>query len=411
MKKIQEINIEDFDYPLPEEKIARHPLEKRSDSRLLHYHDGHIEDRSFREIVSLFRPNDLWVVNNTRVIPARIKFTKSTGAAIEIFCLEPLQWDYTQALSQTSSVQWKCFVGGAKKWKEGPLTLALSIHGKEIILSAWCLEKIDNAFHIEFNWEGATFSEILDAVGELPIPPYLNRDTEPEDYDRYQTLFAELSGSVAAPTASLHFDEGVLHDLKSKGVQQQSLTLHVGAGTFKPVNTTQLGEHIMHAEYFEVGQTLIQAWIDQWKNQGRIIVVGTTALRTLESVFWIAHENLEPNEKGLFHVDQWLPYQITTSKNRIHVMEQLLEKMKGEGREKLIGTTQILMGPSYTIQSADVLITNFHQPKSTLLLLVNAAIGEDWKKIYHHALSNGYRFLSYGDSSWLEIKNGQAPKS
>ena len=404
MKKIQEINIEDFDYPLPDEKIARHPLEKRSDSRLLYYRDGEIEDRSFRDIVALFRSDDLWIVNNTRVIPARIKFTKSTGATIEIFCLEPLQWDYTQALSQTTSVRWKCFVGGAKKWKEGPLFHSVVIEGKEVILSALCLEKVDNAFYIEFNWEGATFSEILDAIGELPIPPYLNRDTEPEDYDRYQTLFAELSGSVAAPTASLHFDQEILSQLKEKGVQQQSLTLHVGAGTFKPVNTTKLGEHIMHAEYFEVSQSLISTWINQWKNKGKIIVVGTTALRTLESVFWLAHENLSPQEDGLYHIDQWLPYQITTSKDRIQILEQLLEKMKSEGREKLVGTTQILMGPSYTIQSADVLITNFHQPKSTLLLLVHAAVGEDWKKIYNHALTHAYRFLSYGDSSWLAIK-------
>jgi S-adenosylmethionine:tRNA ribosyltransferase-isomerase len=404
VKKIQEINIEDFDYPLPDEKIARHPLEKRSDSRLLYYRDGEIEDRSFRDIVALFRSDDLWIVNNTRVIPARIKFTKSTGATIEIFCLEPLQWDYTQALSQTTSVRWKCFVGGAKKWKEGPLFHSVVIEGKEVILSALCLEKVDNAFYIEFNWEGATFSEILDAIGELPIPPYLNRDTEPEDYDRYQTLFAELSGSVAAPTASLHFDQEILSQLKEKGVQQQSLTLHVGAGTFKPVNTTKLGEHIMHAEYFEVSQSLISTWINQWKNKGKIIVVGTTALRTLESVFWLAHENLSPQEDGLYHIDQWLPYQITTSKDRIQILEQLLEKMKSEGREKLVGTTQILMGPSYTIQSADVLITNFHQPKSTLLLLVHAAVGEDWKKIYNHALTHAYRFLSYGDSSWLAIK-------
>jgi S-adenosylmethionine:tRNA ribosyltransferase-isomerase len=404
VKKIQEINIEDFDYPLPDEKIARHPLERRSDSRLLYYRDGEIEDQSFRDIVALFRSDDLWIVNNTRVIPARIKFTKSTGATIEIFCLEPLQWDYTQALSQTTSVRWKCFVGGAKKWKEGPLFHSVVIEDKEIILSALCLEKVDNAFYIEFNWEGATFSEILDAIGELPIPPYLNRDTEPEDYDRYQTLFAELSGSVAAPTASLHFDQEILSQLKEKGVQQQSLTLHVGAGTFKPVNTTKLGEHIMHAEYFEVSQSLISAWINQWKNNGRIIVVGTTALRTLESIFWLAHENLSPQEDGLYHIDQWLPYQITNRKDRIQILEQLLMKMKSEGLEKLVGTTQILMGPSYTIQSADVLITNFHQPKSTLLLLVHAAVGEDWKKIYNHALTHDYRFLSYGDSSWLAIK-------
>jgi S-adenosylmethionine:tRNA ribosyltransferase-isomerase len=192
--------------------------------------------------------------------------------------------------------------------------------------------------------------------------------------------------------------------LNEKGVQQQSLTLHVGAGTFKPVNTTKLGEHIMHAEYFEVSQSLISAWINQWKNNGRIIVVGTTALRTLESVFWLAHENLSPQEDGLYHIDQWLPYQINTRKDRLQILEQLLLKMKREGLEKLVGTTQILMGPSYTIQSADVLITNFHQPKSTLLLLVHAAVGEDWKKIYNHALNHDYRFLSYGDSSWLAIK-------
>ena len=352
----------------------------------------------------MFLPNDLWVVNNTKVIPARLHFKKSTGAIIEIFCLEPLQMDYTQALSQRQSVIWKCFVGGAKKWKDGALNLTIVVNDKEVILSAECLEKIENAFIIEFKWDGPTFSEILDAVGELPIPPYLNRDTEPEDYDRYQTLFAETSGSVAAPTASLHFDEKVLDAFKQKGVTKMSLTLHVGAGTFKPVNTAQLGDHVMHAEYFEVSRDLIERWVKQWQNSGRLIVVGTTALRTLESIFWIAHENLIPDDNGLFHVGQWLPYERKEDKETLLVMEELLSKMIKNNWDKLVGTTQIIIGPSYQIKTADVLITNFHQPKSTLLLLVYAVVGSDWRKIYQHALEQEYRFLSYGDSSWLETK-------
>ena len=404
MNKIQEINIEHFDYPLPDNRIAKYPLANRSDSKLLHYSKGQISDKRFTDIVDLFLPNDLWVVNNTKVIPARLHFTKSTGASIEIFCLEPLHMDYTQALSQKNTGVWKCFVGGAKKWKDGELYLPVQVNGKEVILSAQCLEKFENAFIIAFKWEGATFSEILDAIGELPIPPYLNRDTEPEDYDRYQTLFAETSGSVAAPTASLHFDEKVLEGIAEKGVTKMPLTLHVGAGTFKPVNTTQLGDHIMHAEYFVVSRELIEQWVKQWQNGGRIIVVGTTALRTLESIFWIAHENLMPDDSGFFHVGQWLPYECQKRRNPLNVMEDLLAQIIENDWSKLVGTTQIIMGPSYQVRSADVLITNFHQPKSTLLLLVYAAIGEDWKSVYHHALVKNYRFLSYGDSSWLEIK-------
>ncbi len=404
MNKIQEINIQDFDYPLPDNRIAKYPLENRSDSKLLHYSKGQISNKRFTDIVDLFLPNDLWVVNNTKVIPARLHFKKSTGAIIEIFCLEPLQMDYTQALSQRQSVIWKCFVGGAKKWKDGALNLTIVVNDKEVILSAECLEKIENAFIIEFKWDGPTFSEILDAVGELPIPPYLNRDTEPEDYDRYQTLFAETSGSVAAPTASLHFDEKVLDAIKQKEVTKMSLTLHVGAGTFKPVNTAQLGDHVMHAEYFEVSRDLIERWVKQWQNSGRLIVVGTTALRTLESIFWIAHENLIPDDNGLFHVGQWLPYERKEDKETLLVMEELLSKMIKNNWDKLVGTTQIIIGPSYQIKTADVLITNFHQPKSTLLLLVYAVVGSDWRKIYQHALEQEYRFLSYGDSSWLETK-------
>lgn len=404
MNKIQEINIQDFDYPLPDNRIAKYPLENRSDSKLLHYSKGQISNKRFTDIVDLFLPNDLWVVNNTKVIPARLHFKKSTGAIIEIFCLEPLQMDYTQALSQRQSVIWKCFVGGAKKWKDGALNLTIVVNDKEVTLSAECLEKIENAFIIEFKWDGPTFSEILDAVGELPIPPYLNRDTEPEDYDRYQTLFAETSGSVAAPTASLHFDEKVLDAIKQKGVTKMSLTLHVGAGTFKPVNTAQLGDHVMHAEYFEVSRDLIERWVKQWQNSGRLIVVGTTALRTLESIFWIAHENLIPDDNGLFHVGQWLPYERKEDKETLLVMEELLSKMIKNNWDKIVGTTQIIIGPSYQIKTADVLITNFHQPKSTLLLLVYAVVGSDWRKIYQHALEQEYRFLSYGDSSWLETK-------
>jgi S-adenosylmethionine:tRNA ribosyltransferase-isomerase len=266
-----------------------------------------------------------------------------------------------------------------------------------------CVDRGDNGFVIDWKWDLGQFSEVLEAIGELPIPPYLNRATEEEDYDRYQTLFAKWEGSVAAPTASLHFDETVIAALKQKGVTQGQLTLHVGAGTFKPVSADTLGNHEMHAEYFEVSLAFITQWMEKLKQGNRTIVVGTTALRTLESLYWLGNEHATPDEHGLFHLGQWSPYQEMPENSLIQNLEYLYQKATDSGLDVIAGTTQIIIGPGYTIKTIQALITNFHQPKSTLLLLVHAIVGEDWKKIYQSALDNDYRFLSYGDSSWLSV--------
>ena len=393
----------DFDYALPEERIALHPLARRSDSKLLHYEKGNITHRQFIDIVDLFEPDDFWVVNNTKVIPARIHFQKSTGGVIEIFCLEPIDMDYTSALTAKEKCTWLCFVGGAKKWKEGSLFKTYSLHGQSGTVSVTCVHRGDNGFVIEWTWDVGQFSEVLEAIGELPIPPYLNRATEEEDYDRYQTLFAQWKGSVAAPTASLHFDEKVINALMAKGVTQGQLTLHVGAGTFKPVSAETLGHHDMHAEYFEVSLDFLAKWIDKLKKGDRTIVVGTTALRTLESLYWLGNERAVPDENGLFHLGQWTPYQEKTETSLLDNLEYLYQKTTDLGLDVIAGTTQIIIGPGYNIKTIQALITNFHQPKSTLLLLVHAIVGENWKRIYQSALDHDYRFLSYGDSSWLSV--------
>ncbi len=409
MKKIQDLSISEFDYPLPDERIAVHPLANRSDSKLLYYKNGAISHLNFRDIVDLFQPNDFWVVNNTKVIPARIHFQKSTGGIIEIFCLEPMDMDYTTALTSRDHCTWKCFVGGAKKWKEGSLFKSYTLNGQSGTVEVICLHRGDQGFVIEWKWDLGQFSEVLDAIGELPIPPYLNRETEEEDYDRYQTLFAQWEGSVAAPTASLHFDQGVIQSLLDKGVTQGQLTLHVGAGTFKPVSADTLSKHEMHAEYFEVSLAFIVQWMEKLKQGHRTIVVGTTALRTLESLYWLGNERAVPDEHGLFHLGQWSPYQEMPENSLIENLEYLYQKATELGLDVVAGTTQIIIGPGYTIKTIQALITNFHQPKSTLLLLVHAIVGEDWKRIYQSALDNDYRFLSYGDSSWLSTSTDPYP--
>ena len=404
MKKIQNISIDDFDYPLTENHIAKYPLANRSDSQLLYYANGEIEHKKFHDILDLFLPGDFWVVNNTKVIPARVHFQKPTGAFIEIFCLEPIGMDYTSALTAQNQCQWLCFVGGAKKWKDGLLTKQYNLNGEEGTLEVNCIEKSEQGFIVEWKWNVGQFSEVLDACGELPIPPYLNRDTEPEDYDCYQTLFAQWEGSVAAPTASLHFDNNIIQKIKAKNVQQGTLTLHVGAGTFKPVSAAQIGGHEMHAEYFEVTVGFLLSWIEKIASKQRTIVVGTTALRTLETLYWLGNERVEPDKQNLFHLGQWTPYQDKKENTLLENLEWLYQKATSYRLSTIAGTTQIIIGPGYSIKTADALITNFHQPKSTLLLLVHAVVGEDWKKIYQSALDYPYRFLSYGDSSWLKTK-------
>ncbi|MEY3397479.1 MAG: hypothetical protein RL220_73 [Bacteroidota bacterium] len=394
---IPEISTEDFDFILPDERIPAYPAADRSSSKLLVWQKGLISESRFSSITSFLKPGDLLVMNNTRVIPARILFTKTTGGVIEIFCLEPAGElrDYQQAMGATGSVQYRCYVGGAKKWKSGDLLL----EADSFQLRATLIDRDGDTFIIQFSWEPAslTFAAVLEKAGELPLPPYFNRKAEEEDYIRYQTVYAEKKGSVAAPTAGLHFTPEVLEDLRNKGIQIAHLTLHVGAGTFKPVTADSIVAHRMHREFFTVDEQLVKALATH--QNGRIIPVGTTSLRALESLYHLA---LQPERllagSGL---EQWEAYMESEKPERSEVFSNLLRLMHIEDLTEITTSTSILIAPGYTFRVADGLITNFHLPKSTLILLVAAMTGEDWRKIYDFALENDFRFLSYGDSSLL----------
>jgi S-adenosylmethionine:tRNA ribosyltransferase-isomerase len=401
----KDISIAEYDYDLPESKIAFHPLDKRDASKLLIYKKGEIKESFFYEIDHHLPANTLLVFNNTKVINARIKFTKTTGANIEIFCLEPYGniADYSTVMSSIKPVQWKCFVGGAAKWKDEILEKEITIGGKTIILKAAKIEKITEAFIIEFSWTGGacSFSEIIEAAGNIPLPPYIKRITGKEDVNRYQTIFAAHNGSVAAPTAGLHFSEGIFEKLQSKNITKAFVTLHVGAGTFKPVKADTMSEHEMHSEYLDV---TIDAIKELKNNIGNVAAVGTTSLRTIESLYWFGVKvYLNENLKELT-LKQWDVYSDELSKTNISAndaLNGLVNWMQQNNITNIFTQTQILIAPGYKFRLANMLVTNFHQPKSTLLLLVAAAIGQDWKKMYTHALNNEYRFLSYGDGNLI----------
>lgn len=407
MQHPKDISINDFTYLLPDEKIARFPLEERDASKLLVFNKGEISDQSFRDLPNLFSEDDLLVFNQTRVVQARLFFYTAAGAKIEVFCLEPLNnKTIPEAMLDLGESGWLCMVGNARKWKDAEiLRLDIKRNGLEYI-DIKLIERTNDGFAIQFNWADLkiSFAELLDYAGFLPLPPYLKRDADTTDKTRYQTVYALEQGSVAAPTAGLHFTTDTFARLKSQGVTCSYVTLHVGAGTFKPVKAARMEDHDMHAEEIIVGLELIESIANC---NGKIAAVGTTTLRTLESVYWTSVRLMKnPDSKISIDVSQWEPYQESQEirPNSKQAFSFLAELMRSRGMASIQGKTQIIIAPGYTIRTSHVLITNFHQPQSTLLLLVSACIGDGWKMVYEHALQNNYRFLSYGDSSALFVK-------
>ena len=402
--KTKQIHIAEYNYPLPDERIARFPLEKRDESKLLLYRNGEISESQFKHLTDFLPPNALIVFNNTRVIQARLLFHKSTRAKIEIFCLEPVSpHDYALIFQQTERCSWLCLVGNAKKWKEGVLQKEIDLGNKKVFLKASKKESYGESHLIEFSWNDTslTFAELLDAAGILPIPPYLNRETEEKDLQTYQTVYSKIKGSVAAPTAGLHFTEDVLADLDKKGFVREEVTLHVGAGTFKPVKSETIEEHEMHTEFISVNRSSIE---HIKANLGNIIAVGTTSVRTLESLYYIGvtlSRNPQASDDELT-VDQWMPYE--EANNQLSVddsLQLILDYLNRHKSDKLVTSTRIIIAPGYEFKIVRGIITNFHQPQSTLLLLISAFVKGNWKPIYEYALNNDFRFLSYGDSSLL----------
>ena len=446
------IQIRDFNYPLTDDRIAKYPLAERDQSKLLVYDQGNIGERRFQELPELLPEGSLLVMNNTRVIQARLYFYKETGARVEILVLEPAApREYQENFAQRGRTAWYCMVGGLKKWKQGALTAKVQIQGEEIEVKA---EKalsptlphngegvspnaiLDTSTSpsplwgrdlgrgsagpagsllITFTWTGDyTWSEVLEAMGELPIPPYLNRASEESDKRTYQTVYSKIEGSVAAPTAGLHFTQRVLDEIDRRGIEREEVTLHVGAGTFRPVKSEDIGGHDMHTEHIAVSRHTIERLI---AHGGRAIAVGTTSVRTLESLYWMGRKlqkqpPLTPPEGGSFlHVSQWEPYNVPPRGEQggaVPALAALLKFMDEEGLDVLHASTQIIIAPGYRYRIVERMITNFHQPQSTLLLLVSAFIGEDWRRVYDYALSHGFRFLSYGDSSILIPRRGES---
>lgn len=393
---VKQINISDYNYELPDERIAKFPLEKRDSSKLLTYVSGNVSTNVFSSLPDILPANSCLVFNNTRVIQARLEFFKSTGSRIEIFCLEPQEpSSYELSLSSTQSCVWKCMIGNLKKWKGE--VLKKEVGADNLVLEAERLETNGNTSYIKFSWNnGVSFAEVLDLLGELPIPPYLNRKTQESDKTTYQTVYSKVKGSVAAPTAGLHFTPEVISALHDKGIKTMELTLHVGAGTFQPVKAEEIGGHAMHAEKVEVSKEFIQNLIE---NLGNIVAVGTTSVRTLESLYYLGVQ-LHNGDTSLL-VNQWEPYESEKVLSAREALEAILNYMEKTQSNILYATTQIMIVPGYKFNIVNVLITNFHQPKSTLLLLLAAFVGEKWRELYEYALNNDYRFLSYGDSSVL----------
>lgn len=409
MTATKDIDIAQYNYPLPDDRIALHPLAERDRCKLLvRRHSGAIEDHIFNELPALLPPAAMLIYNNTRVINARLRFHKAAteageGALIEIFCLEPrLPRDYEQSFATTGSCSWLCFVGNSKKWKQGSLEMHLTIDGSPVTLSATRVAREGNASVVEFSIDsatGVTFAQVIEAAGEIPIPPYLNRSTEETDSTDYQTIFSHIQGSVAAPTAGLHFTPELLTSLDNTGIKRRELTLHVGAGTFQPVKSATIGEHTMHSEFISVPLNLIEEIAMKPASQP-IIAVGTTSVRTLESLYHagcMVARGLTPNE-----VPQWYPY--SPDHPRLSINEAftaLALYTRDSGADTFVASTRIIIAPGYDYKVVDGMVTNFHQPQSTLLLLVSAFTGGDWEAMYRHALDNGYRFLSYGDACLL----------
>ncbi len=397
------ISINDFDYDLPNERIALFPLENRDQSKLLIFKDEQIKEDRFENILTHIPKESLLVFNNSKVINARIVFEKSTGSKIEIFCLEPAgdTNEYASVMAEKGSSIWKCFIGGVAKWKTEFLEKVVIINDQEIVFKAKIMSNLSEGFVVKFDWkdESISFAEILDKTGDVPLPPYIKRNTELADTSRYQTVYAQHDGSVAAPTAGLHFTEQILAKLNQHQIHQAFVTLHVGAGTFKPVKSETMQEHEMHSEWIDVDINTIQKIIDQTE---LIIAVGTTSLRTLESLYWLGVKSLLNPEPENLVVNQWDAYELQAnviSKNE--ALKALINWMNKKGLTRIFTTTQLLITPGYQFKIVMAMVTNFHQPKSTLLLLVAAAIGSKWKACYEYALENDFRFLSYGDANLL----------
>lgn len=396
------ISIDDFDYALPDERIAKYPLSNRSESKLLRYSKGQIEEHHFYDLPDLLPSGALLVVNNTRVIRARLSFRRATGSRIEVFCLDPISPAlYEQALATKHETTWHCLVGNAKKWKEEELTLSLP-DSHTLTVQRIPSESILEGAEVRFRWTGEmTFGDVLESAGELPIPPYLDRATEESDLKTYQTVYAHHDGSVAAPTAGLHFTPEVLQRIRDKGIDITSVTLHVGAGTFKPVKSTTMAGHVMHSEVVQVPLKTLETLLAQVKSDGIIVSVGTTSTRTLESLYYMGEHLIEDRDNP-FVVEQWEPYEREHHIRASDALCAIITYLKEQTSDTLFGATQIIIEPGFEYRMVDRLITNFHQPHSTLLLLVSALVGEDWHRIYDYALKHDFRFLSYGDSSLLE---------
>jgi len=397
------LRIKDYTYNLPEERIAKFPIEHRDESKLLVYNKGNVSHDIFKNITTYLPKDSLLVYNNTKVIQARLHFNKETGAMIEVFLLEPYApRDYEQVFQTRNKCSWVCMIGNLKKWKEGKLYRDIKVGDEVVKLSVERGQEEATGHVCSFEWDGtASFAEILEAIGELPIPPYLNRKTEESDKTTYQTVYSKIKGSVAAPTAGLHFTDSVLKDIDAHGIEREEVTLHVGAGTFKPVKAEQIEGHEMHREYISVRKRTIEKLIE---HNAKVIAVGTTSVRTLESLYYIGCrllDNPELQEKELV-VEQWEPYdRAGESPDSVEALKAILNWLEKNELSVLHTSTKIIIAPGYKYHIVERLITNFHQPQSTLLLLVSALIGDDWHKVYDYALNNGFRFLSYGDSSLL----------
>lgn len=407
MNNPKQIHIADYAYPLPDERIAKYPLPKRDASKLLLYRHGDIAEDVFHHLPDYLPAGELLVFNNTKVIQARLHFHKATGALIEVFCLEPhTPLDYQLNFAARRTVSWTCLVGNLKKWKEGKLMREIEVGGRRLTLTAERRGLSGTGHEVVFDWgdDGVSFSEVLEAIGELPIPPYLNRNTEASDLQTYQTVYSKQKGSVAAPTAGLHFTEAVLAALDAKGIERNEITLHVGAGTFKPVKSAEIGGHTMHAEWIAVQRGSIERLL---AHGGRCLAVGTTSVRTLESLYYLGVMMQRQPDAPLddLHVPQWMPYEYAAEPGpkltAKEALQAVLDYMDRHALPVLHTATQIIIAPGYSYHIVKGIVTNFHQPQSTLLLLVSALVGDDWRRIYDYALAHDFRFLSYGDSSLL----------
>ena len=399
---IPDIRIEDYNYPLPDERIAKYPLAERDSSKLLRYVDGKVDEHTFRDITEFLPDNAIMVFNDTKVVPARLHFVRPTGARIEIFCLQPVDpVEYNLAFASTQTCTWKCVIGNAKKWKNDTLNLYLpENHGgkaAELNMKADLVSREGETGIVTFHWDGnLPFSNVLEICGTIPIPPYLNRDSEAIDTERYQTLYARIRGSVAAPTAGLHFTDSVLAKIREKGIDMETVCLHVGAGTFLPVKDSEVAKHPMHREPFVVTKAFLKDLIDSHK---KVIAVGTTSVRTLESLYYIGVSCIEKGHPE--DVEQWAPYTREYSYSTEEALRAIVNYLEQTSQDALTAGTRIIIVPGFQFRIVDILVTNFHQPESTLILLVSAFVGGDWKTIYDYALAHNFRFLSYGDSSLL----------